>query len=296
MGLTCAGCCGLWSISTLVNRTDTANRKQLPAKPKPGDKQTSNAKNQDGETDKIQREVDAADHLFADGRQEEAITKYKAVFAFADKKSQKDMLRRIVEFEATRGNRAEAKRWIESGLKLGLTPAVSTPAADAILSEAQAEHERKAAAAAKQREAEQARLKEEKDAAQRLEREARATKILADLRSDNTAKRRDAIAAAGELGDSAKQVTLTLVALLADKEDREAAYNSLVAIGKPAVPDLIKGLEHKNLFVRLWSAHALGRIGPAASSAVPGLTERVRSDTSQNVREAARAALQKIGT
>jgi HEAT repeat protein len=66
-------------------------------------------------------------------------------------------------------------------------------------------------------------------------------------------------------------------------------------IGKPAVPDLIKGLADNNQFVRLWSAHALGRIGPDASDAASVLGDLARSDASINVREAAQAALAKIG-
>jgi hypothetical protein len=236
---------------------------------------------------KAPSELELADRLFADGKREEAVQKYKALFAFANKDEQAEMLGKIVEFEAARGDLTEAKRWVETGLDHGLAPGYSTPAATELLAQVQAEWDQRAALAKKQSEAEAADKKNQ-------EREARAKKILADLRSVSAKTRQEAIKAATDLGEHGKQVAPALVAALADKGDRDAAFNALVGIGKLAVPDLIKGLDNKNLFVRLWSAHALGRIGPDASDAVPMLRERALSDSSVNVREAAQAALAKV--
>ncbi len=58
-----------------------------------------------------------------------------------------------------------------------------------------------------------------------------------------------------------------LVAILADKEDRDAASDTLVGIGKPAVADLIKGLRDQNQVVR--PVHALGTHGRGRTGAMP---------------------------
>jgi HEAT repeat protein len=71
----------------------------------------------------------------------------------------------------------------------------------------------------------------------------------------------------GDLGAHVK-----LVVALADKHDRDAAFKALAGIGKAALPDLIKGLDHKSSFVRIFWAHALGQLGPEAGKAVLGLT------------------------
>lgn len=228
-------------------------------------------------------ELQRADQLFAKGERADAVRRYKGLFAFAKSDEQTEMLRRIVEYEVAKGDPKEARRWIETGLDRGLAPSYSTPGAADLLANVQAERDQKAAAAKKDREAEVVR-----------QRDARVNRIAADLRSDIPKTRRAAIKAAGELGEHGKAVAARLVAILADKEYRDAAFEALVHVGKAAVPELIKGLDNKNQFVRLWSAHALGRIGPAASDATPVLRERARSDASINVRDAAQAALAKI--
>jgi HEAT repeat protein len=232
-------------------------------------------------------ELELVDRLFADGKHEEAVQKYKAMFALGKRDKQAEMLRRIVEFEAARGDLKEARRWIEQGLDFGLAPAYSTPGATKLLAQVQADRNQRAALAKQQIEAEAAAKKSQ-------ERKTRAQKILADLRSNSATTRQEAMKAAIDLGDHGTQVAPALVAALAEKDDRQAAFLALIDIGKLAVPDLTKGLGNKNQFVRLWSAHALGRIGPDASEAVPALRERARSDTSVSVRDAAQAALAKV--
>jgi HEAT repeat protein len=134
----------------------------------------------------------------------------------------------------------------------------------------------------------------ERAAAEARQRLAHAEKVAADLRSGTPKSRRAAIKAAADLREHGGSVAAPLVAILADKHDRNTAVDALVSIGKPAVPALIKGLDNKNVFVRLWSAHALGRIGPGANDAAAALQERARSDTSISVREAAQKALAKV--
>jgi DNA-directed RNA polymerase subunit RPC12/RpoP len=238
-------------------------------------------------------ELELADRLFAGGKREEAVRKYKSLFAFANNEEQTKMLKKIVEFEVAMNDLKEAKRWVEQGLDLGLSVAYSTPGTTKLLAQVQAERDQRAALAKKEREAEEARLKAEAAAKQDREREARAKKILADLGAGSAKTRREAIEAVDDLGDHVKLVAPALVAALADKDDRDAAFKALVGIGKPALPDLIKGLDHKNTFVRMYSARALGQLGPEASDAVPALT-RALSDPVVNVRDWAKDALKKI--
>ncbi len=121
-----------------------------------------------------------------------------------------------------------------------------------------------------------------------------AKQALADLRSPKLEDREEAIRLVTRIKEIGGQAAPLLVTLLADRECREDATNALAGIGKAAVPELIKGLGHKNVFVRLGSARALGRIGADANEAIASLKERARKDTSINVREAAQAAVRQI--
>src|SRR5262249_4217552 len=65
---------------------------------------------------------------------------------------------------------------------------------------------------------------------------------------------------------------------------------------KPAVNALIAGLKDSDLFVRRFSAQALGAIGAGAEAAVPNLTAILKdSKEKKEVQEAAALALGKIG-
>jgi len=74
-----------------------------------------------------------------------------------------------------------------------------------------------------------------------------------------------------------------------------AAARALAEIGPPAVPALAGTLDDvtQSVEARIAAADTLGRIGPAARSAVPTLS-RARSDLDRTVREAAAQALTKI--
>jgi hypothetical protein len=288
------GCCFVTGLLGSLTGTHVPN-KDVPANQRGGkqvdlavaDRKNDSKSIREQRNGKLQTkeltELQRADRLFAEGERTEAVRKYKSLFAFAKTDEQTEMLRRIVEFELAKGDPKEARRWVVTGLDRGLAPTYSTPGAADLLAMVQAERDQKEAAAKKDRETEEVRQRDE-----------RAKRIATDLRSDIPKTRRAAIKAAGELGEQGNQVAARLVAILADKDDRDTAFDALVRIGKPAVPDLIKGLDNKNQFVRLWSAHALGRIGADASDAVPMLMERSRSDASINVRDGAKAALVKI--
>lgn len=84
------------------------------------------------------------------------------------------------------------------------------------------------------------------------------------------------------------------ISQLKEKNDtqRIEASNSLVKIGKPAVPALIKALKDKD--IRPIVTFILGRIGPAAKEAIPALSEELK-DEDKNTRAKAAEALGKMG-
>ena len=83
---------------------------------------------------------------------------------------------------------------------------------------------------------------------------------------------------------------------LADKNDcvRWRSWVALKEIGRPAVPALVKTLEHKQASTRRLAAETLGRIGPPAKDAIPALILRLKDDTPA-VRSACLEALRQIG-
>jgi HEAT repeat protein len=106
--------------------------------------------------------------------------------------------------------------------------------------------------------------------------------------------RKSALWAVGELGDRAKEAAADLVAILGENLSRDAAASALTRIGKPAVPELIKGLRSKDLFVRQRCAIVLGEIGPDARPALPLLRNLAVNDPTVTVRDAAEAAARKL--
>jgi tetratricopeptide (TPR) repeat protein len=91
-------------------------------------------------------------------------------------------------------------------------------------------------------------------------------------------------------------VAETMAVHLADKNDcmRQEARSALLRIGGPAVPVLVKALDHKQASVRRLAAETLGSIKPPAQDAVPALIARLK-DSSPGVRTASLEALQRIG-
>jgi HEAT repeat protein len=66
------------------------------------------------------------------------------------------------------------------------------------------------------------------------------------------------------------------------------------AAAAPAVPALVEGLRHREVYARQHAADALGRIGPAARPAVPALVSALNDDDAE-VRWRAAAAVGLIG-
>ncbi|MFL5338938.1 MAG: HEAT repeat domain-containing protein [Gemmataceae bacterium] len=79
-----------------------------------------------------------------------------------------------------------------------------------------------------------------------------------------------------------------------DVRRRALAGVALARLGELAVPSLAQSLEHPAAEVRAKAAHVLGKIGPAAAEAKPGL-EKLLSDTDPTVHEEAAEALRLIG-
>jgi HEAT repeat protein len=109
---------------------------------------------------------------------------------------------------------------------------------------------------------------------------------------------RDAAAyALGEIGAAARPAVPALIAALMqnDRVARAAAIPALGRIGHAeAVEPLAELLECDETPVRVLSAEALGRFGPAAAPAVPALTDAL-TDASPAVRRWAAEALGRIG-
>jgi HEAT repeat protein len=76
------------------------------------------------------------------------------------------------------------------------------------------------------------------------------------------------------------------------KGGRREVAETLIKVGKPAVPALIAALKDNDSDVRWWAAESLGKIGD--NSAVPTLIEALR-DSPRDVCEQAVVTLEKIG-
>jgi hypothetical protein len=72
-----------------------------------------------------------ADRLYEEGRVGEAVVRHKVVWSSAGKDKPR-LLVRIVEFEVSRGDSAEARRWVEEGVRHILEVTYTSPAAKAM--------------------------------------------------------------------------------------------------------------------------------------------------------------------
>jgi HEAT repeat protein len=99
-----------------------------------------------------------------------------------------------------------------------------------------------------------------------------------------------------QIGPAASPAAAALAAALGDPsaDVGEAAAETLIRIGEPAVPPLIGQLSSGNVAARKLALAALAKLGPAAKSAAPAI-EKCRQDTDPQVRQLAEAALKRIG-
>jgi len=104
-----------------------------------------------------------------------------------------------------------------------------------------------------------------------------------------------ALQSLGQMGPDAGEAAPLLIDLVKDKDEgvRTQASQALMAIGRYAVPTMIKGLKHPDKAVRRQSAEMLGKIGYLADDAVPFLKEALQ-DEDKLTRFKAAAALWKI--
>lgn len=91
------------------------------------------------------------------------------------------------------------------------------------------------------------------------------------------------------------QAVVGLIAAFSDAEAevRNATINALVAIGRPAVPELIKALDDPNVQVRRRAVLTLGKLNTLAVAAVPDLQKKLQ-DADPEVRGLAAASLKII--
>ena len=108
----------------------------------------------------------AADRLYAEGKKADAVAKYKDRFSHVPNDRRQEIIKRVADHEATAGDTAEARRWVEKGLDGKMNIAYESPAARDIYTQvqrerAEAEAKKQAEIARKQDEA--AKRKAEED-------------------------------------------------------------------------------------------------------------------------------------
>ena len=114
------------------------------------------------------------------------------------------------------------------------------------------------------------------------------------VRGKDEGSRLAAIPLLGKVGTEVAEARGLLVELLAGQSTREAASGVLVAIGKNAVPELVKALEDPQVYTRLGVIQTLADIGPEAKDALERLAFKAKNDSSAAVRTAAMKALERI--
>lgn len=111
--------------------------------------------------------------------------------------------------------------------------------------------------------------------------------------SDGGVRRAAAEALAG-LEERGRPGEARLFAMLGDPGDQSAAKEALRAIHPTSLERLLQALDHGDWGVREMAADALARLGKEAAEAVPALEKRVREDSSEEVKRAARRAVRRI--
>lgn len=129
-----------------------------------------------------------------------------------------------------------------------------------------------------------------------LREELNRTRVLENaLAAEVEELRLEVLAAEAEIARIEQETRAQGSQLLAgERELRDAADETLVRIGEPAIAALTEALGDERPAVRRWAAQVLGEMGPAASPAVGPLMEAL-SDRDNSVRTAAAQALRAIG-
>ena len=123
------------------------------------------------------------------------------------------------------------------------------------------------------------------------------------LKNENPKVRYSAVYALGRIGPAAAAAAPAVRANLASEDPFYQMTSAWVLVRiDPAGPEvaqltmplLTMALEHDRAFVRVEAADALGRLGPAAASALPALQEAVAEDDNELVRQTATEAIAAI--
>lgn len=120
-------------------------------------------------------------------------------------------------------------------------------------------------------------------------------KLISFVRDPGSLVSSDAIEALGRIGGAeAASIMPELIPLLSDSSPYQSWAKKAVAQLAPYnLPELIKGLKSSNLTVRVEVIEALGKVGPKAKDAVPGLME-IFKGTNLMLRNSSVMALCKI--
>lgn len=117
--------------------------------------------------------------------------------------------------------------------------------------------------------------------------------VISALRDPNLAVRMEAMAALGRFGPDAEPAIPDLVGMLGhdDMRVRTVAGATLKKIGRECVPQLVEALSDPDAIVRERAATLLGRFRVKSDLVVQSLLEVACSDFDDDVRRAARGAL-----
>jgi HEAT repeat protein len=118
--------------------------------------------------------------------------------------------------------------------------------------------------------------------------------ILGLLEDKNVLISQGAFKVLGGLGKDALQSLPRMINSFKNRELLEVGSDQIAKLGSPAVKPLIAGLENKTPEIRLGCALALGKMGPVAKEAAPGLARAAFSDKIPLIRDAAKKAQNKV--
>lgn len=118
--------------------------------------------------------------------------------------------------------------------------------------------------------------------------------LAAALKDPDPAVQRNALKALGQIATEAAVTPLLEYVVVAPDATRSEAAETLVRVGKPAVPRLIKALAEEDLMFGYVAAKVLGKIGPSAVAATPALLQGLKRNN-PTFRQAAAQAVVNIG-
>jgi HEAT repeat protein len=122
--------------------------------------------------------------------------------------------------------------------------------------------------------------------------------LLKSIKSPDAKVRANAADLLGDAKPASESVVSALGAALQDseREVRKQAAGSLLRIGAPAVPVLLKALQGKNKEATAWAAAALAKMGPDAKEAVPYFVQALTAAARKEAAEARRTGTTYGGT